>query len=152
MATPLPQYKRGGRDRKAAGEFAIVGEDGPEIRWVPRGASVIPHAESMQLLNSNAEAGSKILKKWGIPDMPSLMPMVIPPMPHVPKEALNYERNDSRRYYHSIDYDKLGKAVAQNVQFPDMKQLNISMDEAGFKKYLSNGKNITTIMNAIFVK
>jgi hypothetical protein len=52
-----------------------------------------------------------------------------------------------------IDYDKLGRAVADNlpispkIHIPEIQQLNVNMDEKGFTKFMSEKSGKTIILN-----
>jgi hypothetical protein len=129
---PLPKYAKGRKGGK--GEMAWVGERGPEIMWVPEGASIIPAYMSR---NMTPEA----MKKYNIP---------IPQLPQMPHYEVDTTEIRKRQYGMEIDYDKLGRAVADNVRIPDVSQLNVSMDEDGFKKFLIKGRNEAKILNKQF--
>lgn len=49
LAKPLPQYAKGRKGGK--GEYALVGEKGPELMYVPNGASIVPN----NLLDKSSE-------------------------------------------------------------------------------------------------
>lgn len=128
---PLPKYAKGRKGGK--GEMAWVGERGPEVMWIPDGASIVPAYLSKNMT-------PETMKRYDIP---------MPQLPQMP----NYEVDTTeikRQYGVAIDYDKLGRAVADNVHIPDVSQLNVSMDEDGFKKYLVKGRSETKILNKWF--
>jgi hypothetical protein len=126
---PLPKYWKGRRGGK--GEFAEVGEHGPETMWIPSGASIIPHHKS-RIVNE----ALNIMGQYQIP-YPAVRGIQ---MPRVPKEVK--ERTSER--YQPIDYDKIGKAVAGQLS---NKEVHVNMDKKGFSSYLVDGKSRTNIIN-----
>lgn len=110
-AKPLAQYEKG---RKGGpGEYALVGEKGPEIMYVPRGASIVPNG----LIKQQEEWG-----RFGVPRMD------IPELPSINTETSQYITTtaDGRL---TIDYDRLGEAVARNI--PAQKTVSINVDRSG---------------------
>lgn len=97
---PLAQYAKGRKGGK--GEYALVGEKGPEIMYVPEGASIVPNHYLGDM------AG---WEKFGVPALPNDMSTAM--MMH----PLN------------IDYDKLGKAVAANI--PSQQAVSVNVDRSG---------------------
>lgn len=120
---PIPKYAKGRKGGQ--GEFAVVGEKGPEIMYVPGGASIIPAGESMQI--------NRILSRWNAPNIP------------VPSDAARTAAVTGGS--EKIDYDKLGAAVGRNVRIPKSDNVHINMDENGFAKYLSEGNTGSRIYN-----
>ena len=122
LAKPLPKYWKG---RKAGkGELATVGEQGPELMWIPDGAAVIPSHKSRQI----SEAFSA-LDYYGIPS------------PRIPASAVPAGNGSG------FDYERMGRAVARHVSG---STLNINLDEHGFTKYLETGRSKQQIMNSLF--
>ena len=108
-AKPLPQYAKGRKGGK--GEMALVGEKGPELMYVPAGASIVPNSKLY-------DAGA-----WGAYGIPKT---AIPAMPNINGAELA-ELYGMRGG--GIDYDKLGRAVASNM--PKLNPVNVSVDRNG---------------------
>ena len=97
---PLAQYAKGRKGGK--GEYALVGERGPEIMYVPEGASIVP----------NHHLGDMAAwEKFGVPALPNDI-----------STAMMMQSM-------SIDYDKLGKAVAANI--PHQQAVSVNVDRSG---------------------
>ena len=99
-AKPLAQYAKGRKGGK--GEYALVGEKGPEVMYVPDGASIVPN----HYLGDMDAWG-----KFGVPALPNDM------MSAAMLQQIN------------IDYDRLGKAVAANI--PQQKAVSVNVDRNG---------------------
>ena len=99
-AKPLAQYAKGRKGGK--GEYALVGEKGPEVMYVPDGASIVPNHYL-----GDMDAWSK----FGVPALPNDM------MSAAMLQQIN------------IDYDRLGKAVAANI--PQQKAVSVNVDRNG---------------------
>lgn len=99
-AKPLAQYAKGRKGGK--GEYALVGEKGPEVMYVPDGASIVPNHYL-----GDMDAWSK----FGVPALPNDM------MSAAMLQQIN------------IDYDRLGKAVAANI--PQQKAVSVNVDRSG---------------------
>lgn len=97
---PLAQYEKGRKGGK--GEYALVGEKGPEIMYVPSGASIVPNHYL-----GDMDAWSK----FGVPALPNEM------MAAAMVQQIN------------IDYDRLGRAVAANI--PPQKAVSVNVDRNG---------------------
>ena len=97
---PLAQYAKGRKGGK--GEYALVGEKGPEVMYVPEGASIVPNHYL-----GDMDAWSK----FGVPALPNDM------MSAAMLQQIN------------IDYDRLGKAVAANI--PQQKAVSVNVDRNG---------------------
>ena len=111
---PLAQYAKGRKGGK--GEYALVGEKGPELMYVPQGASIVPN----HFLGDMAG-----WEKFGVPALPNDMATAM--MMH----SL------------SIDYDKLGKAVAANI--PNQHAVSVNVDRSGVT--ISDHGNRRTYLN-----
>jgi hypothetical protein len=138
LALQLSQLNKYAKGRKGGrGEYALTGEFGPEIMWIPDGASIVPAHKSKKLME-----GMKIADEYKIPfpKMPSFF-------------SIDVDGLKGLRGYAYIDYDRLGRAVADNVpspkiHFPEVQQLNVNMDEGGFTKFVSGKTGRTVILNA----
>ena len=91
---PLAQYAKGRKGGK--GEYALVGERGPEIMYIPDGASIVP----------NHHLGDMAAwEKFGVPALPNDI--------------------SAAMMMQAIDYDKLGKAVAANIPHQQAVSVNV---------------------------
>lgn len=63
-ATKPPAFKKG--TKNAPGGMALVGEEGAELMHVPRGAKIVPHAETMKVLSGHPDT-NEILSRFNIP-------------------------------------------------------------------------------------
>jgi len=119
----IPQYAKGRTGGK--GEYAMVGERGPEIVWLPPKADVYPNGKSMRMLK-----GLELPPRQQMQGVQFVSAMQS-------SSALNEHRTNAVPAQQSIDYEKLGKTIAQNI--PEMKQLNVSLNKHGFVSYVSDG-------------
>jgi hypothetical protein len=102
--------------------------------WIPEGASVIPAHKSKKLMEGMRIAGEY---KTAFPKVPSFSNIDVAGL----KEA-------QYAYNIDIDYEKFGRAVARNMPAnPEVKQLNVNMDEKGFTKFLSGKTGRTVLLN-----
>lgn len=123
---PLPKYAKGRKGGR--GEFATVGELGPETMWIPEGASIIP---------ANRRLDNRTFNEFAIPQLH------VPELPNI----------DSRFIEHSfsnkidIDYNRLGKAVADNVKIPkyEQKHVTVNVDKSGI--IVKDGNQTTHYLN-----
>lgn len=119
-AKPLAQYEKG---RKGGpGEYALVGEKGPEIMYIPRGASIIPNNK---IDNPAAWA------QFGVPELP-----------HANPDTLHYA-SEHGAFGQSIDYERLGAAVA--AAMPKQRNVTVNVDRSGV--HVSNGSSKHTYLN-----
>ena len=127
LAKPLPKYAKG---KKAGGQghFATVGELGAETMWIPDGAAVIPH---------NRALDAQTFKEFNVPTFN------IPEMPNVDSKRI---RDTSK--LQDIDYDKIGKAVADNVKIPSQKHVSVNVNRDGVT--VDDGLQSTTYLNSKF--
>ncbi|MBR3647117.1 MAG: hypothetical protein IKN59_01840 [Paludibacteraceae bacterium] len=126
---PLAQYEKGRKGGK--GEYAIIGEKGAELMYVPQGASIVPH--------------DKIDKPatWGAYGVPTLQ---IPDLPSLTGDAAKYAAtaSDTRLV---IDYDKLGEAFARKM--PKQKAVTVNVDRSGV--HVQEGRNVRSYLNAKYM-
>lgn len=120
---PLPKYAKGRKGGK--GEFAQVGELGPEIMWVPDGASIIP---------ANRKLTPETLAEFRIP-LPVLDDRLVENVRLDRKFFIDYEKM-------KFDYDKLSNAIAKNMK---EKHISINVDKSGIT--VQNGNSTTTFLN-----
>ncbi len=123
-AKPLAQYAKGRKGGQ--GEYALVGEKGAEIMYVPQGASIIPHNK----IDNPAAWGD-----YGVPQLP------IPATADISPEILNQAVAASQ--WQPIDYDRLGRAVAEAL--PKQRAVNINVDRAGVS--VQSGNDTRTYLN-----
>ncbi len=123
-AKPLSQYAKGRKGGE--GEFALVGEKGPEVMYVPKGASIVPNNK----LNNP--------EKWGEYGIPQL---AIPATANVSADAL--DNAITATTWQPIDYDRLGAAVAKAM--PKQRTVNVNVDRSGVM--VQSGSNRRTYLN-----
>lgn len=123
-AKPLAQYAKGRKGGQ--GEYALVGENGAEIMYVPQGASIIPHNKIDQ-----PEA-------WGAYGVPQL---AIPASANINPTLLDQAVAASQ--WQPIDYDRLGQAVAKAM--PRQRAVNVNVDRHGVT--VQSGNDTRTYLN-----
>ena len=121
---PLAQYEKGRKGGK--GEYALVGEKGAEIMYIPQGASIIPHSKIDQ-----PEA-------WGAYGVPQL---AIPASANINPTLLDQAVAASQ--WQPIDYDRLGQAVAKAM--PKQRAVNVNVDRHGVT--VQSGNDTRTYLN-----
>ena len=114
-AKPLPRYAKG-KSAGGAGHFATVGEQGAETMWIPDGAAVIPHGKPMDW---------RTFEQFNIPNIAGL--------------GDKYIRGAE------IDYNKLGRAVADNIKIPTPKPVTVNVDKNGISTF--DGISTTKYLN-----
>ena len=130
---PLPGFAKGKKSRNIpGGQLSEVGEVGREVMWVPNNAAIIPHNKSKNIT-------ADVLREFNI-NIPEY-----PTAPHLELQNAAYRKTTQGIRF---DYDKLGKAVAKNI--PEMSQLNVSLDDNGFSKYIVRKNTRTKILNSRF--
>lgn len=126
---PLPKYWKG---RKGGnGEYGWVGENGPEMMWIPSGASIIP-AHKSRIVNEALD----VMTQYKIPRVKA-MDIQMASMPREVRDRI-IERSTP------IDYDMLADAIASKI---DNKSVHVNMDKNGFSTYLSEGRDRKSILN-----
>lgn len=123
-AKPLSQYAKGRKGGQ--GEYALVGEKGAEIMYVPQGASIIPHSKIDQ-----PEAWGA----YGVPQLP------IPASANINPALLDQAVAASQ--WQPIDYDRLGQAVAKAM--PKQRAVNVNVDRHGVT--VQSGNDTRTYLN-----
>lgn len=123
-AKPLAQYAKGRKGGQ--GEYALVGEKGAEIMYVPHGASIIPHNKIDQ-----PEAWGA----YGVPQLP------IPASANINPTLLDQAVAASQ--WQPIDYDRLGQAVAKAM--PKQRAVNVNVDRHGVT--VQSGNDTRTYLN-----
>jgi nucleotide-binding universal stress UspA family protein len=118
-AQPIPAFEKGGKNIPEG--MALVGEKGPELMWIPQGASIIPNTETRQILD-----------KWGVPAMPAL--------PGYAGDSLLNTNNVG------IDYERLGEVISEKLR--RNPHLSINIDKKGFSTHiLSKSKSVEYVNN-----
>lgn len=120
-AKPLAQYEKGRKGGK--GEYAIVGEKGAELMYVPEGASIVPHDK----IDKPAEWA-----KYGVPDIP-----------RTDRETMRYAADQIIMGMH-IDYDRMGASVASHL--PKQHNVTVKVDRSGV--HVSHDGSQHTYLNA----
>lgn len=128
----LPKYWKGRKGGK--GEYAMIGEQGPEMMWIPQGASIMPAHDSLRTINGDMS----MMKKW---NMPAISPN-IPVMPSVSAQLVNDARKSPEM---KMDYDMLGRAVAKYQKPYPAPKVNVSFDRSGVS--VTTGNRTTTYLN-----
>lgn len=123
-AKPLSQYAKGRKGGQ--GEYALVGEKGAEIMYVPQGSSIIPHSKIDQ-----PEAWGA----YGVPQLP------IPASANINPTLLDQAVAASQ--WQPIDYDRLGQAVAKAM--PKQRAVNVNVDRHGVT--VQSGNDTRTYLN-----
>lgn len=118
LAKPLPQYAKGRKGGE--GEYALVGERGAEIMYVPSGASIIPHNK----IGNPASWGA-----YGVPELPSTDNFIT---------TMAMLSATGR-----IDYDRMAEAIAKHM--PSQKAVSINVDRNGVS--VSDGRSMHTYLN-----
>ena len=126
LSKPLPQYAKGRKG--GAGEYALVGEKGPELMYIPQGASIVPNSK----LNKPQD-----WVNYGLPAVPSFDKPIINDSvdPFLMMGIMGY----------MIDYDRLGKAVGANVRIPKQKTVTVNVNRSGIT--ISDDGNTHTYLN-----
>lgn len=123
-AKPLAQYAKGRKGGQ--GEYALVGENGAEIMYVPQGASIIPHNKIDQ-----PEAWGA----YGVPQLP------IPASANINQTLI--DQAVAANQWQPIDYDRIGQAVAKAM--PKQRAVNVNVDRNGIT--VQSGNDTRTYLN-----
>ena len=117
LAKPLPAYAKG--RNKGKGEYAIVGERGAELMYIPENASIIPN--------------NKITRPetWGAYGVPQL--------PDIESDMANM----AVLHQLGFDYDRFGKSVAKHL--PAQKAVSVTVDRNGIE--VNEGGNSSRLLN-----
>ena len=115
ISKPLPKYWKGLKGN-ASGELGWVGEHGPELMWIPKGASIVPHHVSKDIaINKKHD----LLKNWNIPNIWDVE------LPYVSKETIR-EVKDVQKH-ETIDYEMLGRTMAKYMKNGSTVKNNVSV-------------------------
>lgn len=125
---PLPKYWKGRKDGK--GEFALVGEYGPELMYVPGGASIMPSIDSAKALNGDYS----MMPKW---NMPAIVPN-FPVAPAITRQQIDNSRTPSNST--DIDYEKMAKTIAKYQKKPVERPVYVNFDKDGMSVTEGNTK------------
>lgn len=122
-----PKFRRG--TKSAPGGWAVVGEEGEETVWLPKGAKVISHPESLKL-----RAGvnvSAIARKYDIPSM------------HIDPEVGRIV--EARERFVGFDYEKLGKEIARHPRTV------VNVNEKGLGVFIQSDSQERQLVNKRYV-
>lgn len=122
---PLAQYAKGRKGGE--GEYALVGEKGPEIMYIPKGASIVPNDK---IANQDAWA------KYGVPRLP------IPEKPSTNSDVLKYAA-EQQIVRLNVNYEKMGAAFA--AAMPKQQGVVVNVDRNGIQ--VNNGRDRRTYLN-----
>lgn len=125
----IPAFKKG--TRFGPGKVSLVGEEGPELKMVERGAKVY-----------TADQTAKILETLGA--FPGLADQALKGM--LPKPVSMAKMQTIDGHSQSMNYDLMGKSIAKNLSF-DRTNVSINADEKGFSTYLERGSYKAKIRN-----
>ncbi|MDR1762763.1 MAG: hypothetical protein LBR64_02230 [Dysgonamonadaceae bacterium] len=130
----LPKYAKGRKGGK--GEFALVGEAGPEIIWVPASASIMPNRDMQRAFAGKVEA----FDRWNMPRLKNN----VPDLPIIQQNVISNMQGEQRGY--NIDYDLLGRSVAKHIKFPKQRDVSVHFDKSGLK--IEDGNTTIRYLNA----
>lgn len=131
-AQPIPKFRKG--TKNAPEGVAMVGEEGHEIvahdgqmsvvgkglTYLPKGAKVIPHPESLKILQGHPDT-VEIMKDYDI------------------KQATGT---------HGIDVGSLGKAIGNELR--KNQRVTVNIDEHGFNIFVEKGNLRRNYLNKMF--
>lgn len=122
----INKYAKGRKG--GGGEMAWVGEQGPEIMWVPDGASIVPAHKSNKLADAVG-----IMREYNIPMSPQIS-----------DKQINDIGNGN-----GIDYDllasKIGKEIKGNIRIPGQRPVSVNVDHSGIS--ITDGNTTTHYLN-----
>jgi len=131
----LPSYWKGRKSGK--GEFAMVGEQGAELMYVPEGASIMPAVDTQRAMSGNLS----VMSKW---NMPAINPNY-PVSPVISQQLVN----DAKKSHNAeLDYDKMGRVFAKYQKKNPAPNISISYDKTGLT--VQNGNTTTKYLNGKF--
>ena len=128
------KYWKGRKGGK--GEFAMVGEYGPELMWIPNMASIMPNRDTQKALAGNVD----VFDRWDMPRMNNNIPSIS-------QNVINqYKHENGMR----IDYDllakKIGENVGRSVKIPKQNHTTVNIDRNGI--YVEDGNTTTNVLNS----
>lgn len=105
-ATRPPAFKKGTKGAKQSA-MSLVGEEGAELMYVPQGAKIVPHSETMKVLSGHPDT-NEILSRFNIP-------------------VSSPKINTLKKEFNGYDFSRLEKAISKNnARFPQ-----VNMDKNG---------------------
>lgn len=125
LAKPLPKYAKG--RKRGKGEYAMVGERGAELMWIPDNASIVPHHK----VNKPETWGD-----YGVPTP------YIPAQPDIERE-INQSIIMQHIGFADFDYERMGLSVAKHI--PEQKAVYVTVDRNGIG--VSEGGDTHTYLN-----
>lgn len=116
-----PAFKKG--TKSAPGGMALVGEEGAELMHVPKGAQIIPHAETLKVLSGHSDTND-ILQRFGIP-------------------ITSPKVTELRKEFKDFDYGRLEKIINKPQTYPQVvidKEaiVRIYTQERSSREYVAN--------------
>lgn len=111
LAKPLPKYAKG--RKRGKGEYAMVGERGAELMWIPDNASIVPHHK----VNKPETWGD-----YGVPTP------YIPAQPDIEREIMQSIIMQHIGFA-DFDYERMGLSVAKHI--PEQKAVYVNVDRSG---------------------
>ena len=125
LAKPLPKYAKG--RKRGKGEYAMVGERGAELMWIPDNASIVPHHK----VNKPETWGD-----YGVPTP------YIPAQPDIEREIMQSIIMQHIGFA-DFDYERMGLSVAKHI--PEQKAVYVTVDRNGIG--VSEGGDTHTYLN-----
>lgn len=125
---PLPKYAKGRKGGKA--EFALVGEKGPEIVYLPQGSSVIPNNMLSTMYAGAANSPSKSEGVGGRVSWLNTPLTVAQAFAGTQPSRLRQISSAAETPAYPIDYDKLGQIIAQNTM-QQQERVIVNVDRNG---------------------
>lgn len=128
-----PRYWKGRKGGK--GEYALIGEYGAELMYIPEGASIMPANDSTKAMNGD----KSVFSKWD-------MPIMDPKLPVSPSISNNLINQAIYSHKLEIDYEKMGRYIAKYSRKSTPANVNVSFDKYGLS--VTNGNTTTNYSNS----
>jgi len=133
---PIPKYAKGRKGSGAGqGEMAWVGEQGPEIMYVPNGASILP-----------AHKSNKVRDAIGI-----MRDYNIPAMPYISNKAMEEAKISNAGINYDLLARKIGEQMKQNLIIPKSIQRPVSINVDNSGTSVTDGDTTTHYRNRKYV-
>jgi len=133
---PIPKYAKGRKGSgSGSGEMAWVGEQGPEIMYVPNSASIIPAGKSNKLRDAIG-----IMRDYNIPAMP-----------YISNKAMEEAKISNAGINYDLLARKIGEQMKQNLIIPKSIQrpVSINVDHSGTR--VTDGDTTTHYRNRKYI-
>jgi len=115
-STPLPAYAKGRKGGQ--GEMAWVGEQGPEMMWVPPGAAILPAHKSNKVRDAIG-----IMKEYNIPALP-----------YISNKAIEQAKISNAGMNYKMLAKEIGDQMESRIRFPKIpgqRPVSINVDHTG---------------------